>query len=324
MMNAILSRSKEETILMLLGGLSIVSILPFGIIRLMQGNWALAIIDLAIVIGILGIMIFVWITRKVRVASILVTIFYSVGMLAAIHIKGQALVYWVYPTMIAAFFMLHAKEALCINTVSVSALVFILMNKIPALDLSSVVITLVLINLFSYIFSTRTSLQHSELNHQAEIDFLTGAGNRRAFDQKMTELLKPNDTPPDICLLIFDLDHFKRVNDQFGHVAGDGVLVQFCELLRSRIRAVDCLYRYGGEEFVFFAMGANLAAASHLAEELRALIANKLRASDSTITVSIGVAKQHLGESAKTWFERADAALYEAKQSGRNAVRAAP
>ncbi len=309
---------------MLLGGLSIVSILPFGIIRMMQGNWALAIVDLGIVIGILGMVIFVWFTRKARVAGIVVTVFYSIGMLASIYVKGQPIVYWVYPTMIAAFFMLHAKEALCINTVSVVVLVFVLMNKMSHLDLSSVVITLVLINLFSYIFSTRTSLQHSELNHQAEIDFLTGAGNRRAFDQKMTELLKPNDTPPDICLLIFDLDHFKHINDQFGHVAGDGALVQFCELLRSRIRAVDCLYRYGGEEFVFFAMGANLAAASHLAEELRALIENKLRVSGSTVTVSIGVAQQGLGESGNTWFERADAALYEAKQSGRNAVRAAP
>ncbi|MFZ6747544.1 GGDEF domain-containing protein [Undibacterium sp. Ren11W] len=315
-----LKRSKEETIFLMLGALSIFSIFPFGVVRLLQGNWALAAVDLTIVLVIVGVMIFVWMTQKIRIASILATIFYSAGMLASVYVKGHALVYWVYPTMIAAFFMLNASEALLINTTSLVLLVVTLFDRMSLLDLSSVVITLILINLFSYIFSYRTNLQHLELNHQAELDFLTGVGNRRAFNRKMTELFRPHNARIDACLFVLDLDHFKYVNDQFGHAVGDQVLVRFCELMRSRIRAIDSMFRFGGEEFVIVAMRTDHESAKNLAEELRALVEGTIFIPNYQVTVSIGVAKRCEAESGDAWFQRADAMLYEAKQAGRNQI----
>ncbi|MDO8179155.1 MAG: GGDEF domain-containing protein [Undibacterium sp.] len=318
-----LKRSKEEVILLMLSGLSIPSILPFGIIRLVQRNWLLAAVDMAIVLGMMGIWVFVWRTRKVRFAGIAVTIFYSVGMLASIYVKGQPIVYWVYPTMIAAFFILKAREALFINTVSVLLLIVILSQQMALLDLSSVVVTLILINLFSYIFSHSTSLQHTELHHQADNDFLTGIGNRRAFDRKLAEICQTGNVQTSACLFLLDLDHFKSINDRLGHAVGDQVLVQFCHLIRSRIRAVDGFFRYGGEEFVLITVGSDMAAANNFAEELRALIERSVLIPDYQVTVSIGVAKLTEADSADTWVKRADAMLYEAKQSGRNTVRMA-
>lgn len=320
---AISKRSTEEIILMLLGGLSIPSIFPFGVIRMMQHNWLLAAVDMGIVLGMVAVLVFVWVTGRVRLGSVVITVFYSIGMLASIYVKGQPIVYWVYPTMIAAFFMLKASEALAINSVSLLLLVLILMTKMTTLDLSSVVITLVLINLFSYIFSHRTSLQHLELNHQAEVDFLTGVGNRRAFDRLLTDLYQPNNHHVRACLFVLDLDHFKNVNDQFGHAVGDQVLIKFCGLIRSRIRAIDSLFRFGGEEFVIVAIGANVDAVSTLAEELRTLVANTAFIPGYPVTVSIGIAQRSRSDSGETWFQRADAMLYEAKQSGRNTVRMA-
>jgi diguanylate cyclase (GGDEF)-like protein len=322
--DAMLKRSKEETILFMLGALTILSVLPFGIVRILEGNLILAAVDLAIVFMIVGIMLFVWVTKKIRIASILATIFYSVGMLASVYVKGHVIVYWVYPTMIAAFFILYATEALLINTISLAALVAILQDRMSPLDLSSVVITLVLINLFSYIFSHRTSLQHLELNHQAELDFLTGVGNRRAFNRRMTELFRPQNARIDAMLFVLDLDHFKYVNDQFGHAVGDQVLVKFCELIRSRIRAIDGLFRFGGEEFVIVAMRTDADSANNLAEELRALVESTALIVNYPVTVSIGVAKRAEGEGSEAWFQRADAMLYEAKQNGRNRVCMAP
>ncbi|MFZ6779005.1 GGDEF domain-containing protein [Undibacterium sp. Ji83W] len=319
----LLKRSKEEVVLLMLCGLSIPSILPFGIVRLFQGNLLMATVDLLIVLGMLCIMVFVWRTRRVRLAGIAVTVFYSMGMLAAVYVKGVPIAYWVYPTMIAAFFILRAKEALMINSVSLLCLIFILRNAMLLLDLSSLVVTLVLINLFSYIFSDRTSLQHFELNQQAEKDFLTGTGNRRAFDKQLQTICAKDGVQKDVCILILDLDHFKRINDQFGHMVGDQVLIQFCSLLRSRIRTADSFFRYGGEEFVVVAMGIDDIAAARFAEELRALVEKAQLLRDYPVTVSIGVAKKMTGEDGEAWFQRADAKLYEAKLSGRNAVRVA-
>ncbi|MFZ6743236.1 GGDEF domain-containing protein [Undibacterium sp. JH2W] len=319
----LLKRSKEEVVLLLLCGLSIPSILPFGIVRLFQGNLILATVDLLIVLGMLCIMVFVWRTRRVRFAGIAVTVFYSLGMLAAVYVKGVSIVFWVYPTMIAAFFILRAKEALMINSVSLLCLLAILHDAMPLLDLSSVVVTLILINLFSYIFSDRTSLQHFELNQQAEKDFLTGVGNRRAFDRQLQSLCKQGEPQTDACLLILDLDHFKKINDQFGHTVGDQVLIQFCSLLRSRIRNADSFFRYGGEEFVVVAMGVDEFTAARFAEELRALVEKTELLRDYPVTVSIGVARKLAEEQGQAWFQRADAMLYAAKLSGRNAVRVA-
>lgn len=316
-------RSKEEVILLMLSGLSIPSILPFGIIRLIQHNWLLAAVDLAIVLGMVTMWIFVWRTRKVRFASIIVTVFYSLGMLASIYVKGQPIVYWVYPTMIAAFFILKEREALFINTISVLLLVAILARQMTPLDLSSVVVTLILINLFSYFFSHRTNLQHLELHQQADNDFLTGIGNRRAFDRKVAEICRANHAQTDACLFLFDLDHFKNVNDQLGHAMGDQVLVQFCQLIRSRIRASDSFFRYGGEEFVLITLGSDALAATNFAEELRTLIERSALIPDCPVTVSIGVAKLLDTETSDQWLQRADTMLYEAKQAGRNTVRMA-
>ncbi|MFZ6815636.1 GGDEF domain-containing protein [Undibacterium sp. Rencai35W] len=317
------NRSKEEIILLMLCALSIPSILPFGIIRLFQANWMLATVDLAIVAGMVAIFVFVWRTGRVQSASLIVTVFYSAGMLAAIYLKGAAIVYWVYPTMIAAFFMLKANHALLINTFSLSILLLILSRQMTLFDLSSIAVTLVLINLFSYIFSYRTSIQHNELNQQAERDFLTGVGNRRALDRALEAFSDTESVSPESCLLLLDLDHFKKINDQFGHAAGDQVLTKLCDVVRTRLRTTDGIFRYGGEEFVIIAVGTDLSTASALAEELRIKIASSSLYKDLTVTVSIGVAKITPAETASIWFQRADAMLYEAKQAGRNTVSVA-
>jgi diguanylate cyclase len=318
-----LKRSKEEVILLSLCGLSIPSILPFGIIRLMQHNFILAAVDLTIVLGMTCICAFVWRTRKIRFAGIVVTIFYSIGMLASIYVKGQPIVYWVYPTMISAFFILKPKEALILNLVSVLFLIGILLKHMDPLDLSGVIVTLILINLFSYIFSHRTNLQNSELHLQADNDFLTGIGNRRAFDRKLAELQHPSNSHADVCLFLLDLDHFKNVNDMFGHGVGDDALVNFCTLIRSRIRAMDSFFRYGGEEFIIITLGSDLSAAATFAETLRSLIERSVVVPNFPITVSIGIAKRLEAEPVDLWLQRADAMLYEAKQSGRNTVKMA-
>jgi diguanylate cyclase (GGDEF)-like protein len=313
-------RSKEEVILLLLCALSIPSILPFGIFRIIQHSWFAATVDLTLVGGMTCVLLYVWHTGKIWFASLAVTIFYSIGMLVTVNLQGVGVVYWAYPTMIAGFFMLRPNVALSINLVSLAVIVAVLATRVPTLTLFTIAVTILLINLFSYIFSQRTRQQHSELNLAAEIDHLTGVCNRRALERKLTSFLHLDKEDTQSSMLLLDIDHFKQINDNYGHAAGDKVLVHLCELIRSRTRKSDEIFRYGGEEFIVIAAGASLRAASGMAENLRALIAATNIIDGCPITVSIGVASLESGESPESWLLRADRMLYNAKQTGRNKV----
>jgi diguanylate cyclase (GGDEF)-like protein len=162
--------------------------------------------------------------------------------------------------------------------------------------------------------------QMTHLSTFAELrtDPLTGIANRRAFDDSLDKLLErraeePDDAP--LALAMLDLDQFKRINDEHGHLQGDRVLQDLAQLLKISIREGDVLARFGGEEFVVLMPRTLLRSACNLAERMRARIEEKL-----VTTASIGVAVSQSGESATSLLARADAALYTAKKEGRNCV----
>ncbi|WP_432378819.1 diguanylate cyclase [Duganella sp. P38] len=316
-------RRQEEIILMLLCGLTILSILPFGIYRMWQGSWATALVDASLIAAMSAVIVHVWRTGRYQVAGLAVTIFYSVGMLAVVYLRGMALVYWVYPTMIAAYFVVRPVAALAINSVALVLLLMMLWWQVALDNLSTIVVTVALVNLFAYVFAYRTGLQTQRLHTAVELDFLTEVGNRRAMDRKLAEYAQERRPQLASSLLLLDLDHFKQINDRYGHAAGDKVLKRLAELMRAHTRSSDRIFRYGGEEFAIIACGAGLAAAAHLAEGLRAAVASATLLEDHPITISIGVALMDKADPPAEWLARADKMLYAAKQAGRNAVRVA-
>jgi diguanylate cyclase len=159
------------------------------------------------------------------------------------------------------------------------------------------------------------------------VDALTGLSNRRAFDAAFRACLdeaQPGDAGP--CLLMVDIDHFKRVNDSYGHLVGDKVLHAVGRALQANIKGKDTASRYGGEEFAVLLPQTPLAGAARLAETLRATVASgrvKSVGSGETfgnITISVGAACYRAGESPSEFIARADRALYAAKTRGRNRV----
>jgi diguanylate cyclase (GGDEF)-like protein len=163
---------------------------------------------------------------------------------------------------------------------------------------------------------------NAELARMATTDPLTGIANRRHFEQladaaraQAKRYAKP------LSLLMFDIDHFKRINDRFGHLTGDQVLVELTGLVARALRDTDTLARWGGEEFVVIMPHCAASDAMQLAHKLRALIANRAFAEVGGVTVSLGVAEFKPDESVDDWFKRVDNALYEAKAGGRNTVR---
>ncbi len=121
-------------------------------------------------------------------------------------------------------------------------------------------------------------------------------------------------------IIIFDIDHFKRFNDTFGHLKGDEVLVAVCDIVKLNIRKTDVFARWGEEEFVILLPNTPIDKAEILAQNLRKYIENISMDEVDTITASFGISEYKPGDIEKTIFHRADEALYKAKENGRNQV----
>jgi diguanylate cyclase len=173
--------------------------------------------------------------------------------------------------------------------------------------------------------ATQIAHAYDELRQQTNLlmtftevrtDPLTGLTNRRALDETLLNHLAMNaryGAPFSIAL--FDIDHFKQVNDEHGHLAGDRVLQQLALVLDQYVRETDVVSRFGGEEFVVVLPSTDLAGGCTFAERMRTMIAN-----GTSLTVSCGVATAEDGDDAQRLLLRADTALYSAKSSGRNIV----
>lgn len=162
-----------------------------------------------------------------------------------------------------------------------------------------------------------------ELNHLAVTDPLTSTWNRRHGEKLIrADIDESRRYGPPLALLMLDIDHFKRINDTFGHQKGDHVLVALTRLLMVNMRSSDVLIRWGGEEFVILTRHCGLPESLGLAEKLRGLVeAHNFDEVDS-VTISIGVAQLRHEDTFETLLERADVAMYAAKEEGRNLVKA--
>lgn len=169
-------------------------------------------------------------------------------------------------------------------------------------------------------------LTYDKLQHEANTDGLTSCFNKSYFNKKLDlEVKKSKVTGTPLSLIVFDLDHFKKLNDNYGHDAGDYVLKELAEVIRTNgIRETDIFARYGGEEFVVLLPKTNIKQSYEIAERLRKAVEmhdfiyddNKL-----PVTASIGVSDYRQGVNSGTdLFKRADSAVYKSKEGGRNQV----
>lgn len=166
-----------------------------------------------------------------------------------------------------------------------------------------------------------------ELKAVANVDELTGAATRRAFLERLDKIMAHGSKDGPSCLALIDVDHFKRVNDQYGHAVGDRVLRAFVDQLQTEVPGTDMIGRLGGEEFAILLTNIDLAHASTVCERLRATVASMIVPVDTrrslSITFSAGLVQLIDLEDGTTALEAADKALYQAKHGGRNCIRLA-
>lgn len=230
---------------------------------------------------------------------------------------------WAFPIVLFCFFLLPRRLALLCSVailLGYTALVFLYIEPATAPRFfAALLLSIVMVNV---VLNVLNELQDA-LVEQANTDPLTGAFNRRFLDACVAELIERrarHGAPAS--LLLIDLDHFKRINDRFGHHRGDEVLRALVRVVTGRKRRFDRLFRYGGEEFVLLLTDATQLDAVVVAEQLRALMQDA-HTLDEPVTVSIGVAELGSKQTQDEWLRAADAALYAAKDAGRNCVKAA-
>nr|MBP9162822.1 GGDEF domain-containing protein [Leptospiraceae bacterium] len=166
---------------------------------------------------------------------------------------------------------------------------------------------------------TQLENQKSSLEEKASLDELTKVFNRTKFQQLFKQTIEENKiNPKSICLIIFDIDHFKKINDTYGHNKGDEVLVNVSRFIKAQIRMSDILCRWGGEEFTLLLVGSNIDDGVKICEKIRTLVENHAFLEERQVTVSMGISEYLPDDSLESFIARADNALYRAKKSGRN------
>jgi len=164
-------------------------------------------------------------------------------------------------------------------------------------------------------------IAEDELQELATTDLLTGIANRRQFYTQMNMHIKRIARyPEELTLIMLDIDHFKAVNDNYGHKAGDIILIELVDELASKVRQTDLLVRWGGEEFIIIMPHTSVETGKHLAERIRHHVEEHLFREPQHLTISIGLTSLQPEDSLESFIMRADDALYQAKNSGRNLV----
>lgn len=249
----------------------------------------------------------------------------SVGIVYACHVVGLRGLIYVFPMAPVFFFTFSLTHAVIAGSVfSIASLVAALNIEEPVLVIRFAIgITICMV--FAYIFAFVVNRQKEELERQANVDELTGAMNRRTLKpllEDSIEMHRRYQVPAS--LILIDLDYFKAVNDAHGHLCGDQILIEFTQVVQTRLRQTDKVFRFGGEEFLILLPGIEQADAIKLAESLRQLTQDTTFSRGIQLTCSLGVAQYQADHSVDQWLQTADQNLYAAKAKGRNCLVSSP
>ena len=311
----------KKNIILGLCAACVIGVSPFIVLRLMERLWLIAAVDFTALVGSTLVGLYVIKRNKLRIASIILTALFLVTVAVVVNIKGPSLIYWLYPTMITGYFLLKPGEALIVNILALFAIFPVINTQLLLIEQLSILFTISLVNVFSYIVFRSIAGHRDVLIQQATEDGLTGAGNRRLFNYHLEQFfVSATGQHSSLSLIVLDIDKFKTINDTFGHTKGDEVLCAVLSLLSSTLRTSDKIYRLGGDEFAIVLSDARGHAAVSKAEELCRLVNSDPFCADSKVTVSFGVTERLAGDEIKDLVARADRALYRAKEQGRNRV----
>ncbi len=261
--------------------------------------------------------------RRLEPAGVLLCAANAGGALLAAWVMGRPALPWSFLALMANFFIVRLQFAFAVNLLLAAGLLFKPGVLMGAPHLQGIMVMTLTFG-FGYHFSRGLQGDRTRLEQLASLDALTGIPNRRALEKALTQQITSHrDSQQRQALIVLDIDHFKGVNDQYGHGAGDTALSDLAAILRFELRDQDKVFRFGGEEFVILAETGSREALECFIERIRKAVYQALRGPGGRITISLGAAMYAGEQRWEDWFSRADQALYAAKRKGRNSVAVA-
>jgi diguanylate cyclase (GGDEF)-like protein len=311
----------------LVGLIASCTLLPYALYRMATEDYLVGMVDILMITVSTVSVWMAWRSGETEKPGFLMAAVFCFGAVLVCMKLGQDVLFWIYPLMVFIFFLVAPIKALLLLLLMVCAIVSLHFSEHSAIfntnfQLLAFITTTLVTSIFAYIFAYRSHLQRQELRRLATTDPLTGAATRHSLTDELTYAIQLFQQKGVVSgLMLLDLDHFKRINDNFGHHAGDQILSQLVPLLKQMIRQQDSVFRYGGEEFVLLIKEIQLADLHRLAEKIRHAIWHQLTLPDgSALTTSIGIATVQHASDWESWLQNADVALYQAKHNGRNQV----
>lgn len=310
------------SVITLMSACAIVGILPFAVWRFLRGDIVVALVDLAILLGIIGGMVYAWRFNQLARTGLFLALFPCTGGAIAISlIAGEVGLFWLYPALICSFMLTRPIVAALLPLAALLLLIIEGSAFASTHQMWSFSVTLLVVCACTYVFARRSEHQRNRLEHLALLDPLTGVSNRRALDEALARAVAEHERQGTrFGIALADLDHFKQVNDTYGHNTGDRILVEFVSILAFNTRRSDQVFRFGGEEFVILMPSVTPEGMQAAIENVQAVLRKTLSSPSGPVTTSFGTAIVQSEETVDQWFERADRALYQAKSLGRDRI----
>ena len=301
---------------------SVLVVLPFVFVHFIQGRSYIGSLLLVVVL-ILGVA--ARSGTKGQHLSLLLLFGFVPAVVALLGLslvsQGFTASLWVFPTIMTFYLLLDERHAWLAN-----ALIFVVIASLSVRYLDGAVAvrvgaSLFAVSMFSAILTRVITRQQGHMQKQIVTDSLTGVSGRILLADTLQQALHYCRTTGRVATIIsLDIDHFKAINDRFGHEVGDDVLRALGAVLLSSVRKSDSVFRLGGEEFLLLLYDTDLTHGVSIAEKLRDAIAAIGIVDGLTISASFGVASSLGHQDWKAWVKRSDIKLYEAKRAGRNCV----
>jgi len=318
---ALVRNDYTMAILLVSSVVAAVWLLPFAAYRAWQGNWVAMLNDAVLAALFLWAGWRAWRTGDTRMPGWVVALGTVAGLWAIGWAARFAAIFWVYPGVLMLFFLVPPRAAFMLAALAVGGSAALSLQELGHGEgLPFFVFTALLTAVLGYITSQQAHRRIARWQSLSLVDSLTGAGNRRLLEIELDRAAAAGDALG--ALVMLDLDHFKSINDRYGHEAGDEVLRQFAAVLLAQLRRGDRLYRLGGEEFVLWTPGNEKTQVMAMIDRLRQSVRERVKVgpAQEAVTVSAGVCLHEAGQSWRSCLARADQALYQAKQQGRDRV----
>jgi len=307
------------SIMYMIGSVIAIVVTGFAIYRWQTGDAPGAAINTLIVAMVVFALL---LGRTKRFAAMALNIFgvtiSFACLLSSLAVSSNGLL-WALLVLLVNALTLERTWSMCLNAFIILVLTAASHLYESLLHQASWTTVALMIMGFSLMSMDQLREQRRQLAEQANLDPLTGAGNRRLMKNHLQAIVKERRGRSRCAtLMVFDLDRFKQINDLHGHEAGDEVLCNFVNSVQSSLRDDDGFYRMGGEEFVLLLRGMNAASAQAVLPNLHQRLSGQVQTPSGVLEFSAGAAVLQDSEDWSAWLARADSALYQAKNAGRN------